>query len=124
LPNKWEINDEVVNIYLTQGRNPSFEKLLSIRIAKFAMPAATHIKSLPKPVINLPEYQAFLRENELYGDRRQYASFIIRPLSAAMEFSDLTVRDLLNVITKFKRGAWIMQQRSDAPNTAFVRLQS
>lgn len=106
----WEINNDVVNIYPIKGRDPRFEKLLNLRIREFAVPKGSEVGLIqPLIVLNLPELKAFLSENNLYAESdRTDVWFLERPLPVELKFSDLTFKELLNGITKVKRGGWVL----------------
>jgi hypothetical protein len=110
----WEINNGVVNIFPINGRNPKFEKLLNVRIREFAVPKGTEVGMIQQLILmELPEIRSFLSENNLFvdGARSTSMAFAERPLSEEIRFYDLTLKDLLNKITKSKRGGWILQNK-------------
>ena len=112
---KWEINDDVVNIFPIQGRYEKFEKLLETKIANFTFEKGMTVRDVTANIKKLPEFEKFLKENNLvfFGTRNgallrinaQYG----RTIDAEMNFSNLTFRDLLNKITKIKKGGWILR---------------
>lgn len=110
MPNyKWEINDDVVNIYPIQGRDKRYEKLLNTKIESFTYQKTNPIAFIRKEILDLPEVKKFLDENNMLSTTaRRYADYTNRGLPNEMKFSDLTFRDLLNKITKFKRGGWML----------------
>ena len=109
---KWEINDDVVNIFPVKGRDPRFERLLGTRVQRFTFEKGQTVEDITKNIKALPEFVSFMRENRLhFSGVREGVKFIIRarygrPVNEGVDFSDLTVRDLLNRSTKVKRGAW------------------
>jgi hypothetical protein len=115
---KWEINDCVINITPIAGRDPRMEKLLKTKISKFTFEKGFPIKAITTQIKQLPEFRKFLAENKLYftGVRtgpdvllqQQYG----RIINEEMNFSDLTFKELLNKITKVKRGGWIIRNKS------------
>lgn len=107
----WKINNDVVNIFPIKGRDPRFEKLLGLRIREFVVWKGAEVGIIqPLIVLELPEFKAFLAENNLYAESDRTAPwFIKRPLPVGMKFSDLTFKELLNEITKSKRGGWILK---------------
>lgn len=112
----WQINDGVINIFPSKGRDPSFERLLELRIREFVVWKGAEVGMLqPLIVLQLPEFRKFLNDNKLQAESDRVAPwFIDRPLSSEMKFSNLTLRELLNAITKSKRGGWIMRHRKSS----------
>lgn len=109
----WEINNDVVNIFPIKGRDPTFKKLLDVRIREFAVWKGAEVGIIQQLILReLPEIRAFLAENNLHTDgwRTTSMAFTERPLPEEMRFSDLTLKELLNAITKSKRGGWILQK--------------
>jgi hypothetical protein len=106
---KWEINDGVVNIFPVKGRDPRFERLLSLRVNSFTFEKGKTVQGLTTNIMSLPE---FMQENKLhFNGQRLGTNFVIRAqygrvIDEGMDFSNLTFRDLLNRITKVKRGGW------------------
>lgn len=108
---KWEINDEVVNIIPIKGRDKRYEKLLAINISNFIFQEYFTIGQIRNNILDLPEVQKYLSENNILSTK--YRGFIgnaARVLPVGMEFSNLTLRELLNKITKIKRGGWLLRQ--------------
>lgn len=109
----WEINDGVINIFPAKGRNPSFKRLLELRIHEFVVWKGAEVGMIqPLIVLQLPELRKFLDDNNLLAESDRVAPwFIERPLPYGMKFSNLSLRELLNAITKSKRGGWIIRHR-------------
>jgi hypothetical protein len=109
---KWEINDEVVNIFPVKGRDERFERLLGMRIKRFTLEEGKTVEDITKTIRSLPEFVSFMQANKLhFNGFRPGSDFIVqaqygRVIREKMDFSDLTFRDLLNRITKVKRGGW------------------
>lgn len=114
---KWEINDGVVNIYPVKGRDDKFEKLLGLKIKRFSFEKGKPIWEITKNIKALPEFSSFTTANNLHysGGRSGPESALQeqygRTIDEGMDFSDLTFRDLLNKITKIKKGSWILKWR-------------
>jgi len=114
---KWEINDGVVNIYPVKGRDNRFEKLLRLKIKRFTFEKGKPIWEITKNIKALPEFSSFTTANNLHysGGRSGPESALQeqygRTIDEGMDFSDLSFRDLLNKITKIKRGGWILKWR-------------
>ena len=109
---KWEINNEVVNIIPIKGRDERFERLLGLRIKRFILEEGKTVEDITKTLQSLPEFASFMQANKLqFTGYREGTNFIVRAqygrvMGEKMDFSDLTFRDLLNRITKVKRGGW------------------
>ena len=115
---KWEINDGVVNIFPSLGRDEKFEKLLELKINNFNLELADRPLPNGKPIFlirtkifELPEITKFLEENNLrFGRYRESVDNLRRKLKNEVNFSNLTFRQLLNKTTKIKRGGWILKE--------------
>ncbi len=115
---KWEINDGVVNIIPTKGRDKNFENLLSLEIKSFYLGEDASRGRVRHQIKILPEVKKFLDENGLrtngfrtggvYGDSQ-------RPVGYKFDFSNLTLRQLLNKIAKTKGGGWILKKQDIGP---------
>lgn len=108
----WRIDNEVINIFPTKGREPKLTKLLDTKISKFFAPKGMEVGFLEALIVlNTPEFKIFVAQNDLYAESWHNATpYLTRPLPEAMSFSDLSFRDLLNRITKSKRGGWILKR--------------
>lgn len=112
---KWEINDGVINIFPTLTRDERFEKLLDLKIKRFALEKGKTVKDITATIKALPEFKVFMEKKQLhFSGARIGMNFVIkaqygRMLDKEMDFSDLSFRDLLNKITKVKRGAWALK---------------
>lgn len=122
----WKINDEVVNIFPTRGRDKRLEKLLDVRVRVFVVGVGADVGSIQAQLmLFLPEFEKFLAENDLdCRTDRPGTSFVDRKLPDGMGFTDMTFKQLLNAITKSKRGGWILQIKklSDKPGKEFVEI--
>jgi hypothetical protein len=109
---KWEINDGVVNIFPVKGRDKRFEELMGTGVKRFTFEKGKKVDDITTNIMLLPEFRSFQRKYKLYfsGVRVGTNYFIEaqygRVIDEGMDFSDLTFRDLLNRITKVKRGGW------------------
>lgn len=114
---KWEINDGVINIYPIKGRDARFEKLLNLKISKFVFEKGNPIWEITTNIKSLPEFSAFTAKNNLRfngvrsGPESAVQEMYGRKINESMDFSNLTFRELLNKITKIKRGGWILKWR-------------
>ncbi len=75
------------------------------------------IEDITINIVLLPEFRNFMNENNFhFSNIREGTNFVIkaqygRTLNEEMDFSNLTFRDLLNKITKIKKGGWILKWR-------------
>lgn len=112
---RWEINEGVVNIYPNKGRNERFEKLLNLKIKYFTLEKNQTVMDITPAIRQLPEVSEFLRANNMFltvvrsGSSGEIESQYGRALGEKMEFSDLSLRDLLNKITVIKGGGWLLK---------------
>lgn len=122
----WEINNDVVNIFPIRGRDERLKKLLDKKVRVFAVGMGDDVGSIQgRLMLFLPEFKAFLSENNLEARTdRPGSSFVDRILPDGMAFTDMTFKELLNAITKSKRGGWILQikNQKDNPNKEFVEI--
>lgn len=112
---KWEINDEVVNIFPTKGRNKKFEELMKMNVGSFRFEKGKTVDDVTKKILALPEFGSFMAKNKLRFDGMRTGNFDFiteaqygRLINEDLDFSDLTFRELLNKVTKVKRGGWIL----------------
>lgn len=114
---RWEINDGVVNIYPIKGRDKRFEKLLDLRIKRFTFEKAGPVWRLTTNIQALPEFSAFMVEHNLRfnggrsGPEGALQEMYGRKIDAGLDVSNLKFRDLLNKITKNKKGGWVLKWR-------------
>lgn len=120
---KWEINDGVINIFPIKGRDKRFENFLGTNVKSFTFEKGKTVKDITSGIIRLPELYRFLKENQLnFNGTRTGAEIRLeaqygRTIDAEMNFSNLTFRDLLNKITKIKKGGWILKWSGISPRT-------
>jgi hypothetical protein len=122
----WEINDNVVNIFPVRGRDSRLKHLLDTRVSRFALGRGDSVGEIQSELmLFLPEFKKFLADSALEADAtRPGTTFTDRILSDGMSFSNLPFKELLNAITKSKRGGWILQikERKDKPGKEYVEL--
>lgn len=107
----WEVRDGVVNIFPVKGRNPLFEKLLDIKVKTFVIGNGVRAGSVQPTIFDLPEFKSFLVDHKLCVDYGRVAPwFDEKPLTNAMSFSNMNLKQLLNEIANSKRGGWILQK--------------
>lgn len=117
----WEIQDGVVNIFPNRGRSDKFEQLLRTRVASFAVKKGQPVRAITEAIIDLPEFQDFLKENRFYFTGLRGGSDVLvraqygRPIPEDIRLSDVTFRELLNLTTKAKRGGWAIRMAPTTP---------
>ncbi len=124
----WEINNDVVNIFPIRGRDQRLKKLLDLKVSDFAVGTGEKIESIQiKLMLFTPEFNTFFVENNLEAVCGRSATDTMgldRILPDGMRFSNLTFKELLNAITKAKRGGWILRikKQKDKPEKEFVEI--
>lgn len=116
---KWEINDDVVNIFPIRGRDEKFADLLALNIQNFDLgigkprPKGNPIFLIRNRIFELPEVVKFLDDKKILHSKlyRESLDNLERKIPDVLNFSNLKFRDLLNKITKIKRGGWILKKR-------------
>jgi hypothetical protein len=120
---KWEINDGVVNILPIKGRDERFKDLLEIKVNSFIFEKGKTVEDITTNIRLLPEFRNFMQENKLvFTGVRNGADFVLkaqygRTISEGMDFSNLTFCELLNKITKIKKGGWILKWKGISKTT-------
>jgi len=118
----WEINGDVVNIFPKKGREQRFRELLDIRISSFKFKKGETIWQITKRIKELPEIEEFLNRSNLYfsGERFGLVSILEsqygKKIDVEMNFSNITFKELLNKITRIKRGGWIIKNQGFSRN--------
>lgn len=122
---QWEVNDGVVNIFPSIGRDKRYEELLALNISSFDLEIENYRSKKGKPIFlirnklfNLPEVVKFLDTYKIYHSKsnRESLDNLERKIPDVLNFSNITLKSLLNKITKVKRGGWILK-KSDMYNT-------
>lgn len=119
---KWEINDGVINIFPINGRDERFKELLETKIEKFELAKGNTVKGITITIMTLREFGSWRRKNKLhFNPARTGASILLeaqygRKLDSSMNFYNLNFRELLNKITKIKKGGWILKWESVSEN--------
>jgi hypothetical protein len=114
---RWEINDDVVNIYPSKGRDKRFEELMETVVKRFTLERGKKVDDITTSIMFLPEFRTFMRKYKFrFTGVRVGTNFLVdaqygRVMDTGMDFFDLTFRDLLNRITRVKRGGWILRWR-------------
>lgn len=111
----WEIKEDVVNIFPKKGRDLRLKKLLETNISSFKFEIGETIWQITTKIKELPEIKKFANENNFYfsGERTGLVSILEsqygKKIDVEMDFSNITFKELLNKITKIKRGGWIIE---------------
>ena len=115
MPNyKWELSDGIVNIFPAKGRDEKYKNLLDVQIKSFVIKRPAYIGKIRNTLLTLPEITEYLQENDLRTtlNTSGYIENLKRELPSELNFSNFSLRQLLNNITKIKRGGWILRQHS------------
>lgn len=107
---RWYIENGVVVIMPSDDVDPRIEELLDIKVGSFKYTADTPIYNLRQTLVTLPEISAWLNKNKLMFEPGTWVAFTRRKLPDEMNFANVTFRELLNMITKIKRGGWLIGQ--------------
>lgn len=119
---KWEVNDGVVNIFPISDRDKRFIELLETKVENFSLANGKTVNDITLGILKLKEFGGWLRRNKLHFNPARTGSSILlnaqygRTLDSGMNFSNLSFRELLNKITKTKKGGWILKWRSVSEN--------
>jgi len=107
----WEMNNGVVNIFPIRGRDPRLKKLMDIKVSDFAVGMGDQVGSAQAYImLFLPEFKSFIAEHKLKARTDRPGSILgSRILPDGMRFQNMTFKELLNAITKSKRGGWKLQ---------------
>jgi len=114
----WELNNGVVNIFPIRGRDDRFNELLETEIRNFILESDKTVNDITFSMFRLGAFNRWLKKNNLHFNPARTGSSIEleaqcgRKLNAEMSFSNLKFRDLLNKITRIKKGGWILKWES------------
>lgn len=110
---RWDINDDVVNIFPSKGRDSRIESLLNTNISQFISLPDDTVFAVSSRLSVLPEFRNWLvtnkiryspfREGPLYQLDDQYHK---RGVPHGINFTNISFRKLLNEITRAKGGGW------------------
>ena len=106
----WESNGGVINIFPKSGRDARFAELLDLKVKNFAIGTRATLMSIQTEIYDLPEFKEFLsaRKLEVTGTRYN-AQDLVGKFPLTVQFSDLTIKGLLNNLAKIKKGGWILR---------------
>lgn len=111
----WEVNDGVVNIYPKEGRDDRLKRLLNVRVKSFSMGIGAPADDIqPRIMLFLPELKSFLAENDLFPETAQRLTYFDEwTFPDGLVLQDITFKELLNRLTKSKRGGWAIRIKKD-----------
>jgi hypothetical protein len=108
---KWSLEEGVVNFTPVKRQEELLEILLNTRIEKFTMNKGGSIYSMRTSLLSLPEIKRF---EEMSRHRMTIVmrgnDTRIKKIAENLDFSAVTFRELLNHITKVKKGGWIVRR--------------
>jgi hypothetical protein len=124
---EWEIKDEVVNIFPVRGRDERIEGLMGLEIPVFYVGAGAKTSAVQAQLLLfLPEIKQFLKKNGLEADTTRFSpGFPDELASRDINFKNIKFRDLLNSVTRIKRGGWIVRLARDPkdPKKELLNIQ-
>ncbi len=109
---RWELNDGVVNIIPIQGRDKRLEEFFALDIKDFSLgKSRPPVMMVRYKIMARPEVTAFLDKNRLTLASIQsgFTKALHREFQGDLEYSNLTVRRLLNRVALANGGGWIVQ---------------
>jgi hypothetical protein len=112
---KWEINDGVVNIIPNIGRESILEELLKVNIKNYSIKKIIYpregksIGDIKPNIVYNEDFEQFRKTHALSCNLGSSTRNPGRPLPGDYEFSNLTLKELLNKITAKKRGGWSLR---------------
>jgi hypothetical protein len=114
MPNyKWEIIDDVVNIYPTIDRDKRLAELLETTIEGFSIGNNAPKIIIQTELYDLPEVKGLLeRENLAVSSIRRNAQDLKAEMSVGVSLKNLPFRRILNILARQKGGGWAMRVRS------------
>lgn len=124
----WVIEDDIVNIFPIRGRDSNLENLLKINVQQFLVPKGVEVGNIEGFIIyTVPEFKTFFAKYGLtYHSFKPLPWFDDRPLPEKLGFTNLSFKELLNSITRSKRGGWILRsftRETNGENKTFVTLR-
>ncbi len=108
---EWEISDGVVNIFPSAYRDSDLQSILNLQISSFTLAEGRSVGLIRNNIVDLPEIKNFLSSNRKasFAIRSDF-DYLDRPIDQAIQLKELTLRQLLNRVTKVKKGAWILRK--------------
>jgi hypothetical protein len=119
----WNIEDDVVNVFPKNNREPLLKALLEARIETISIPPGTSRFSFRESLIKSPELKGILAS---FGVESNNEVFLSRDIAAlgrgfSLSLSDVTVKSILNrVIRESETKYWIINR--DGPHRQYVLL--
>lgn len=117
---RWEVRDEVVNFVPTLNRSEIIQDFLELKITKFTIPRRTGeptVMDLSFAVMGSPEVKDFSEKRGLKNfttaESYQQNKLVRRP-DGLEDLSGIQIVDLLNQITRQKRGGWVVRMQKSS----------
>jgi hypothetical protein len=102
---KWEINDETVNFVPIKDRDAEIQELLNFKINKFHIEKDADSSTLREKLKSAVKSKTDVVFNpQIISDSRDYK------MREELNLSDITLKELLNKISKMKLGGWVIRR--------------
>lgn len=123
---RWEISDGVVNIIPTENRDSDISGLLETRIAMFGIQSGESVGNLRNHIVALPEFNSFFTGNPVLSLAiRSDFDYWNRRLETGFQLKGLELREILNRVTREKKGVWILRKVKNVkvPDKDFIEFE-
>jgi hypothetical protein len=107
---KWEIADDIINIYPKDGRDPRLIELLNTEVHEFILGETATLMVIQPDIYDLPEFTKFLSERNLaVTGVRSNAQDLKSRIPQRIKLSNVKLKQVLNRLAKIKAGGWILK---------------
>ena len=107
---KWEIADDIINIYPKEGRDPRLIELLNTEVHEFILGETATLIMIQPDIYDLPEFTKFLSERNLaVTGVRSNAQDLKSRIPQRIKLSNVKLKQVLNRLAKIKAGGWILK---------------
>ncbi len=107
---KWEIADDIINIYPKDGRDPRLIELLNTEVHEFILGETATLIMIQPDIYDLPEFTKFLSERNLgVTGVRSNAQDLKSRIPQRIKLSNVKLKQVLNRLAKIKAGGWILK---------------
>jgi hypothetical protein len=107
---KWEIADDIINIYPKDGRDPRLIELLNTVVHEFILGETATLIMIQPDIYDLPEFTKFLSERNLgVTGVRSNAQDLKSRIPQGIKLSNVKLKQVLNRLAKIKAGGWILK---------------